>query len=368
MADPLVVVGGGVAGCAAAVAAAEIRGPQAVVLLCADHHLGGVAVQGEHRTLCGLAPIDAPVAELLEPDLTAPWVESLTTGDPFRSGRVWLWPTAAEVLQRGLASRLARSGVVIRRGTVVDGVEWDRRRIVAVQTGSSRVPCQAVIDASGTAAIAEAAGLATAPGAQWGAYRSVLRLALGRGLAARAAALRRVVAAIAPKSAENAGESAAFPAAALTPIGDDLWQISIDVPPSTAVAIAAELAERAAAALGGELLECARSVAERDGGRPLARLTLAELFATRERDLTWAAWPREQHGPDGILWEWPTADRHGVPEIATRPLGGPDNMWCIGRAMAVDAAAAAALRVTGTALAVGTAVGRRVAQAMAPVC
>lgn len=361
MADPLVVVGGGVAGCAAAVAAAQILGPEQVVLLCADHHVGGVAVKGEHRTLCGLAPIDAPAAELLEPEFTAPWIESLTTGDPFRSGRVWLWPTAADVLQRGLASRLARSGVVVRRGTVVDGVERDRGRIVAVEIGSSSVPCQAVIDASGSAAVVRAIGLGLAPGAQWGAHRSMLRLDLGRGLAARAAALRRVVAAIAPQSAGIAADSAAFPAAALTPMGGDHWQLSIDVPPGTPLAAAAGLAVRAAAALGGELLACARSVAERDSGRPLPRLTLAELFATSERGLAWAAWPREQHGPDGILWDWPTADRHGVPEIATRPLGGPDNLWCIGRAMAVDAAAAAALRVTGTALAVGAAVGRRVA-------
>ncbi|GDY11528.1 hypothetical protein LBMAG53_04050 [Planctomycetota bacterium] len=361
MADPLVVVGGGVAGCAAAVAAAEILGPQSVVLLCADHHLGGVAVQGEHRTLCGLAPIDAPVAELLEPDLTESWISPLTTGAPFRSGRVWLWPTAADAVQRGLALRLAQAGVVVRRGTAVVDVAWDQGRIAAVRTGSGEMPCQAVIDASGCAAIAQAAGLATAPGAQWGAYRSMLRLDLGHGLGARATALRRVLTAIAPQAAGNAAESATIPAVALTPIGEDLWQMSIDVAPGTPVAVAAELAERAAAALGGELYACARAVAERDSGRPIARLTVAELFSTRERGLAWAAWPREQHGPDGIQWEWPAADRHGVPEIATRPLGGPSNVWCVGRAMAVDAAAAAALRVTGTALALGTAVGRRAA-------
>ena len=53
----VVVIGGGIAGCAAAVAAA--RSGAQVQLLEAAHHLGGVAVRGEHRTLCGLAAIDA---------------------------------------------------------------------------------------------------------------------------------------------------------------------------------------------------------------------------------------------------------------------------------------------------------------------
>ena len=89
----VLVVGGGVAGCAAAVAAAE-SGAE-VMLVEQRRHLGGVAAQGEHRTLCGLAPIDAARADLLEPDLTAAWVAAVGSGVAFRQGRVWLWPTTA---------------------------------------------------------------------------------------------------------------------------------------------------------------------------------------------------------------------------------------------------------------------------------
>jgi hypothetical protein len=115
-------------------------------------------------------------------------------------------------------------------------------------------------------------------------------------------------------------------------------------------------------ALGGELLACACRLAHRDRGRPAARFGLAELFAERERGLCWAAWPREEHLPDGIAWMWPPADRHGVPEAATRPLGGPANLWCVGKGMPVSAEAAAALRVTGTCLALGAAVGQAAAR------
>jgi hypothetical protein len=37
---------------------------------------------------------------------------------------------------------------------------------------------------------------------------------------------------------------------------------------------------------------------------------------------------------------------------------GPENLWLIGKGMAVEPAASAALRVTGTCLALGAAVGR----------
>jgi hypothetical protein len=51
-----------------------------------------------------------------------------------------------------------------------------------------------------------------------------------------------------------------------------------------------------------------------------------------------------------------------VPELAVRLGHGPDNLWCIGKGAPVTAAAAAALRVTGTCLAVGAAVGQAAAR------
>ena len=125
------------------------------------------------------------------------------------------------------------------------------------------------------------------------------------------------------------------------------------------MADAATIAGRVAEALGGSLIACAWQVADRDGGRPASALGLDELFATGERGLCWAAWPREEHGPTGVAWTWPPRDRHGVPECVARPAGWPANVWCVGRGVAVTAEAASALRVTGTCLALGTAVGAR---------
>ncbi len=343
----VVVVGGGVAGCAAAVAAA--RAGAEVTVVEATHHLGGVAARGEHRTLCGLAPIDAAAPDLLEPDLTGPWIAQLATGAPYRVGRVWLWPTASAALQAGLRAMLDEHRVTVRFATTIDAVEVDGR-IVAVIIAGERIAIAALIDASGRAAVAALAGCALAASGplagQWGAHRSDVRLDLGLGKGDRVRALATARAAL--------GSDAAI---ALTPIDGDRWQLSIDQPPGTAVAVAASQAELVARALGGEVVACAVVVSERDEGRPLARLGLTELFASRDRGLCWAAWPREEHRADGVHWTWPAGDRHGVPVAVARPLGAAPGLWLAGKALAVDGLAAAALRVTGTALAVGGSIG-----------
>lgn len=345
----VVVVGGGVAGCAAAVAAA--RGGARVLLLEAGHHLGGVAVRGEHRTLCGLAAIDAPAPDLLEPQLVGDWPARLATGPAFRQGRVWLWPTAAQAMQRGLAAGLAAVGVEVRLGRSLRRIRCADGRVVGVDDGAGEIACDALIDASGAPTTAMLLDLPRAPGDQWPAHRSLLALPqLGGGRAERVRALAVVQ--------RLSGDRAAC---ALTPLADGCWQLSLDVPPGLTAAAIAPVAERVAAELGGTLLACAWQVAERDGGRPAAALGLAALFATGERGLCWAAWPREQHGPEGVAWTWPERPFHGVPEAVAKPHGWPANAWCVGRAVAVTAEAAAALRVTGTCLALGAAVGARAA-------
>ncbi len=348
-------MGAGVAGCAAAVAAAGTGAT--TILLEATRHLGGVAVQGDHRTLCGLAPLDAVQAELLEPALTAPWVEQVASGPGYRQGRVWLWPTTALILQRGLRQRLDHAGVVPR---------FDRRVIAAAsQTegplrlhldDGSALDAGAVIDASGAGVMARLLGLPWASASQWPAHRSTLHLPrLGQGPAARVTALRTAQSVVGGRAA-----------IALVPLATaaDRWQLSIDVVSGTTPAAAAQVAERIAQALDGVVLSVALGIAERDHGRPLATLTVAELFAERDRGLCWAAWPREEHGAEGVGWDWPTSDRHGIPERAVRIAGAPTQLWCIGKGAPVSAAAASALRVTGTCLALGASVGALAARTL----
>lgn len=348
--SPVVVIGGGVAGCAAAVASAEAGAP--TILIEASRALGGVAVHGEHRTLCGLAPIDAARPELLEPSFTSDWITAIVDGSPYQQGRVWLWPTNAVTLQRGLRARLMTAKVDLRLGTAVSGAECSDAGIM-LRMSAQKLLAGAVIDASGAGVLARLLGLPYASPSQWPAHRSLLHVpALGTGAAARVSALRRAQAA--------SGSGAAL---ALVPVEHTAgnWQLSCDVAPGTSVATAAAMAERIAIALDGTVLTNAVALAQRDHGRPTSNLGVDELFADQERGLCWAAWPREEHGPDGVTWQWPISDRHGIPERAVRLAGVPDNVWCIGKGAPVTVEAAAALRVTGTCLAMGAAVGARAA-------
>jgi hypothetical protein len=354
----LVVIGGGVAGCATAAAIAAAGG--AVTLLEARHHLGGVAAMGEHATLCGLAPIDAREPVLLEAGLVAGWLPYLATALPRRQGRVWLWPTSGATLTQGLARRLADLGVEVRLGTRVTAIACrddanaaGRRRIASLTlagpSAAEELEVAGVVDASGQGISAAALMLPLSAAVQWPAYRCIVRLPSASGAAGRSARLAQL------RAAQQASGGAA--ALALTALpGGDCWQLSLDVAPLTSCAVAAQAAGRVAEALGGELIACAISVAERDHGRPAGTLTLSELFGTRSRGLCWAAWPCEDHRAEGVQWTWPEGDRHGIPEAVVRLPGGPDNLWLVGKGMAVSQQAAAALRVTGTCLALGGAV------------
>jgi hypothetical protein len=346
-----VVLGGGLSGCAAAAAAAPAGA--GVELIEGTRHLGGAAARAEHRTLCGFAPLDAATAEILEPGLAKPWVDAIATGDPYRHGRVWLWPTDSAQVMQGCAGMLRAAGVTARLGVTATSLVREADGFV-VETSDGPLRARRLIDASGRSLSTTLGDAPWTPACQWPAHRSVLCAEIARGPGARLRAIDSMARAI--------GSSAAI---ALTPIGIDEWQLSIDVPPGTAVADAARSADKAAAAVSGRLTACARVLGMRDEGRAAGSLSCEELFAERARGLCWASWPCEQHLASGIVWRWPARDRYGVPERSVRIPGAGPAVWAIGKAMPVSAEAAAALRVTGTCVALGASVGRQAAASLA---
>jgi|GEM_PF-6236457 len=339
----VVVIGAGVAGCAAAVAAANAGAE--VILVEASHHIGGVAAQGEHRTICGLAPIDSDHAEFLEPAVQ-PWVNALATGQPWRQGRVWLWPTSAEALLLGCRQMLTAAGVQVRTGVQVDAFEVTDDAVVSVTAGNQRWKSDAWIDASGGSTVARLLIAPIRPAQAWGAWRAEVAIAIEPGLAARRRLLTQIAIALAVPVAT-----------ALVPLAPGRWQFSLDVPLATPAAQAATWVELAMAAVGGRVIQGACQVARRDDGGWAGDLSAKELFATQERGWSWAAWPVEAHGAEGVTWRWPDVVRHGIPHAATVPKVGWKNGAIIGRGMPVAADAIAALRVIGTQLGLGTAVG-----------
>jgi len=362
MSGVVAVIGGGVAGCAAAAAAS--RAGAACVLLESSQVLGGVAVQGEHLTLCGLAALDGAQPELLEAQLLGDWLERLTSGAPYRQGRVWLWPTRSGILSAGLAAGLTAAGVAVQRGTRVVGLDHADGVIQALRISdlhaprAARVlPCRQVIDASGSGLVAGFLGLACQPASQWASVRAQLRLGPAPHPLHRAARVRLL-----GRMQQALGVTSAL---ALVAMDDGTWQLSMDVPPGSARPDVEPLLSRAAQAIGAEILSVTQAIAQRDAGRPVGALTLEELFSQTQRGLCWASWPREEHTAQGVAWTYPTTPRYGVPRQAVMLPGTPEGCWFVGKGMPVTTAAAAALRVTGTALALGAAVGRLAAAEMA---
>ena len=344
----VVVVGAGVAGAAAARAAADAGARVGVFE--ASSQLGGVAVRGDHRTICGLSPLDGEVPELLEPDLVGEWVERVATGDPYRSGRVWLWPCSADSWQQAIRNALDHSSITVHCGSSITNLHEseDGWQLEGDQPCSARV----VIDASGGGHCARRLGLTAREERQWAAIRGIVAWRDNAEVtpARRVTALRRICAAV--------GERAA----ALTALGGDQWQLSVDVPPGSSAAAHAGVLTDACEALGAELLAQTWQVAERDDGGVDGVIDCETLFAKPERGLCWAAWPSEWHAPDGVRWRWPESDRHGVPLSAVSPRRLPKSFLLVGRGMPLTADASAALRVTGTCLAIGSAVGRLAAE------
>jgi FAD dependent oxidoreductase len=341
----VVVLGGGISGCAAAVACRTAG--LSVIMVEATQALGGVVVRGDHRTLCGLAPLDAESPELLEPMYTDKWLSYIAAGQPFRQGRVWLWPTTGQVCAAGLQRALHDYDVTVHKGEVINAINTSAEKIEFLSStkGQRYVP-RAIIDASGSGVVHQLVKKSCQPAVQWPAIRCTLRLPISpNNKMQRVRALGRIQELLQVHAA-----------VALTPIDNDNWQLSCDIPPHKSVADYAPILEHIARELSGELLTISTTTAVRDAGRPASRITVAQLFAQRERGLCWAAWPQELHTENGVEWLWPHTDRHGIPEFIVRDADELPQVWTIGKGMAVSAEAASALRVTGTCLALGGAI------------
>lgn len=355
----VIVIGGGVSGCAVAVAAAS-TGAQ-VTLLCKDTFLGGVAVTGDHRTICGLSTINSPNPTLLEPELTNKWVDLLAVGAPYREGKVWLWPTTSAQLQDGLKQRLEETGVHFLLKKKVDKVILNEatKRIVGVTADSQTFDCDICIDTSNF--VASYLGQKISKLVAWPAWRCIVELPFSVDKQFRVSTLL----AIRKKWIENDPKHLLKSSALNLTIVFDIpskncWQLSVDVPPKTKICFIKKEVEEALSSIGGTLLSYSKQLSERDCGNPISSYNLEQLFSEKERGLCWASWPSELHTETGVRWKWPDKDYHGVPLKACRLENGPNNFYLIGKGMAVDSEAIAALRVIGTSLAIGTSLGSQV--------
>jgi hypothetical protein len=255
-----------------------------------------------------------------------------------------LLPTDHKHLAQALQSALARRAIHQCFQRRLTALQWTGAAWRLVDHHGLAAETDVVIDASGSAVAHALTGLPRRPASQWAAMRAVMEAELPESRAGRLTLQRRVT---------SMCQGAAL---VIDPLDPDRkhWQLCLDCAPDATVSAVRERLEALTDALGGTLLRSTDGIVARDSGGAAAQIDCDQLFGTTRRGLCWAAWPVEHHGPTGVRWRYPTGNRHGVPECCARIADAPGPLWVIGRTAPVDADAAAALRVTGTCLAMGS--------------
>lgn len=378
----VLVVGAGVAGTLAAVAAA--RAGAEVLLVEERARLGGVGEVQSHRHLCGLYrnDVDDPPAPLHGP-LVQEVVDRLATRSgvrgPERLGRTWVWPLMAGDLPAVLEELVASTaGLRVQRETQVAAfaaasMTGDLTFACAAGGAAQRGRARAAVDGTGSAALAGLAGWPrdTTPGDNRQLAGLTVELA---GISGEDPLLPIRV----PRTILDACTRGALPAdARMTTYIARAGQpplLRLNLPDAMPDAQARELAEHTLLLLGAALpaFTHARAVAfapltPRDAGRVHGRYRLTAenvLSAQRFPDaVARGAWPVEiwqpghgptyAYGPPGAAYE-----------IPLRCLQSPasDRVLFAGRAISCDPEAFASVRAMGICMATGEAAGREAAR------
>jgi hypothetical protein len=393
----VVVVGGGAAGLASAVAAASAGARTALV----ERYgfLGGMATAGMVSTICGLyRTSQSGPAEPLNEGLAGAFAQRLASmpgcDKPVRRGRVFVLPYTPFAFAC-LADELTRAirELDVHLHTHVAGLETRGDRIemvrVAAWERTSELAARVVVDASGDAVVAQQAGAGTdtppLAGRQLASlvfvFQQVDTDALGPG--ARVALLRALAA------AEREGR---VPAGAsnfslgLSPQRGEvvckraLGGLEGEVSDRRSFLTAAEQVGRRRVLAVTEFLKTlpafsrafvshlAPQVGVRESRRVIGRyvLTREDVLGGRKFPdaVAQASWPIELwvEGREGASYEYlPDGEAYEIPlrSLQARDLA---NLFVAGRCMSATHEALGSARVIGTCLATGEAVGRAAAR------
>lgn len=393
----VVVVGGGTAGLAAAIAAAGAGARTALV----ERYgfLGGMATAGMVSTVCGLyhTAADGPPCPLNDgfADAFARQLAAMPgCGPPARRGRTFVLPyTPFAFACLADALTAGRPGLDVFLHAYLVGADATGERVEALRVATWErhldLAASAVIDASGDAIAARAAGAATetvpVPERQLASLVFVLqrvdtaaltpgaRVALVRAVAAAEQAGRlpkgasNLTLAPTPQAGEVVCKLALGGVAEETPPGRDLLTLAEQEGRRRAVAVAAFLRTQPPF-VDAFVSHAAPQVGVRETRRVLGRyqLTRDDVLAGRRFDdaVARAAWPIElwEEGRLGATYEYlPDGATYDVPLRSLRARD-VDNLFVAGRCMSATHEALGSARVIGTCLAVGAAVGAAAAR------
>ncbi|HUF93943.1 MAG TPA: FAD-dependent oxidoreductase [Candidatus Limnocylindria bacterium] len=392
----VVVVGGGAAGVAAALAAAATGARTALV----ERYgfLGGMATAGMVSTICGVyhsspAGLPEPVNDGFVVDFARRLSGMPGCDKPVRRGRAWVvpyTPFALACLADELTTAAPALDVYLHAylvGVAAGATQVEALR-VATWERTVELRAAAVVDATGDALVAHAAGAATAAAPLADRQLSSLVFVLQHvepeavTPGARVALLRTLVAAeregLLPRGASN------FALGPSPQPGEVVCKLALDgvageVAPGRDFSTAAEQEGRRRALALTEFLKrmpgfarafvshAAAQVGVRESRRLVGRYELTRddvLSGRRFPDaVTRACWPIELWEPGrlGASYEYLEDGRsYDVPlrSLQAREL---DNLFAAGRCLSATHEALGSARVIGTCLATGEAAGRHAA-------
>lgn len=374
------VVGAGTSGVIAALAAA--RAGARVALIEATERIGGTAIHGLHRFVCGLFLADgaepgAPLHGVTTLDFCARLARGPVGEKAIRRGRVWVLPFAGGAALEACANEQIAREANIRvylRERPVRAIRAGNR-LVEIELSAGRVVrAPAAVDATGSAALCRLAGaevVAPVSPALAGCGFEV------RGVDERAAEVPGGLAVEVPLVLRRQTEAGELP----PHLAFTTWEpgatpgtgwIKLAVPPGADEAARRAAEEAAWAALRSRP---AFRIAERTGfasgvlPRETARLrgeyelTGADVLSARKfpDGVVRNAWPVERWDAErGVSYRYlPAGACHDIPLRCLRPAAGPENLFCVGAAISADAEAAASIRVMGVGMALGEAAASR---------
>jgi len=388
------VVGGGPAGIAAALSATA--GGAHTLLVERDARLGGNVTHALVHTICGLYAVDAGAQpELLHPGLPARLVRALLraggAGEPEASGRVHYLPLRPPVFGEVVTAACERAkGLELRPATALVGARFeadgDALLLLSGPDGETRVRASQVIDTSGEAAVAAAADADTQLEASARRQRAsfIFRIEGVEDTGIEGFARLQLSAAVARASRRGALPEGCESVVVRPDAAGSLYAtLTLPAPPEVCggAPSAAELAGQGrdwAERVTGFLRETRPGFAAarvshwpgRVGVREAARV-VGQVEIDRDHVLSGAttpdevarsAWPIE-------LWEDHRRPRFELPAApCSVPLGAlvsrsQPRLGAAGRCLSASHEALGALRVIGTALATGEAVGAAAALA-----
>jgi hypothetical protein len=399
------VVGGGAAGVAAALAASSL-GARTLLVEQAPA-LGGNATGAFVHTLCGLyLAADAGSPQPANPGFAMHFAQALRAaggaGEPERAGRVWVLPTDPPAIER-LAAQLCeasgaletRVGCSLLEARLAHAGAGASELVLADAHGPARreVAASVVVDASGDGVLGACGGAATETAGpeeiQLPSY--IVRLA-GVPAGDREGFGRLRLATWVARAARQRALGEACEAVLLRPApGSDDAHLTLNLPrelvggrldpdarqevESRARKLVEEIVAHLRATRAG-YAECRvaawpRGLGVREGARLLGRAVVSEAAllagARCDDEVALSTWPVELwHDHRGAVFRHPTGP-YGIPLAALVSASHP-RLGMAGRCMSASHEALGALRVLGTALATGEAIGIAAALAAGRGC